>query len=540
LPASKTDFQPAPAAHSPLRGRLTIFFFFCTAWWLAFAAIYGWWGYLLYQHTGNPIFPMYNNLFRSDWLSATALPGSWFIPQTIKEAVFFPFSWVNSNAISASTGTDLRFGFAYLAIVVTAIFWTLKKMATAFLPSPPTAAPPPHAYFFPSRIAKSLLVFILLSFLLWEPLFSVLRYAIPIEVLLGGVIFICAKSILNSFKIRDAILHNILLASLFLTLTIVALGTTKYPSWGRLKSYNTAVFEVPALTLQENTLVFLYTPETQFLAPFIAKKNPTTTFTSPGDDPLFLLEAMTNSGLHKRVVERTRNHAGPVGVLIRPGFDTQHLPAFGLSIDDNLYETIETNQGMFRFYFARNAASTPEKNNASKEFFIKNTLTHFSTRITATDTPCFAFGWGAKDVNSLRPSNEKKSSIEFFLPPDAARKSVGIKLSGKPIGTQRAIIKLNGALLFSGTLSAPTTTTTSDKAAENVSEFYFPLPPNSPGLLRDVSQGANLLEFTWADARAADDRPWPLVRRPRSGKLPPLAFQFHLLELTETPNTPLR
>ncbi len=53
----------------------------------------GWWWFRLYRCSGNPLFPLYNNVFRS----ALATPGHFvdvrFLPRSRMQALFHPFRW---------------------------------------------------------------------------------------------------------------------------------------------------------------------------------------------------------------------------------------------------------------------------------------------------------------------------------------------------------------------------------------------------------------------------------------------------------------
>jgi hypothetical protein len=68
---------------------------FCLGWAVAFVAMFGWWGYRVFQATHNPVFPMLNNLFRSDWFPPVDF--FWRQPHGLFKIIFFPFFWFDSN-----------------------------------------------------------------------------------------------------------------------------------------------------------------------------------------------------------------------------------------------------------------------------------------------------------------------------------------------------------------------------------------------------------------------------------------------------------
>ncbi|MDR0535332.1 MAG: hypothetical protein LBG65_03120 [Puniceicoccales bacterium] len=555
--AAKPANPPCPArgvpAKKPLSHKfLPAFVSFSGAWWVAFLAVYGWWGCTLYKLTGNPVFPMYNNIFKSDWIPEKALPGSWFVPQSLQEALFFPFTWVNSRAISASAGTDLRFAFAYVTAAVWVVFLCLQwgrrllpantnQDTRTSLQGDDRENPGDGCRLLP-KAAKFIIVFLLFGFVIWEALFSVLRYAIPMEVLLGLVPFIATWHLLDSLGVRQGDKkRNLALAAILITLTVLATATTKFPFWGRVrddaKNPQKRVFDVSIPKLPDNSLVVLYTPETQFLAPFIAKENPTATFVSPGDEPLFLLRAMKDGSLRKRVLDRIREHPGPVLVLLHHGYTgfSKHLADFGLSISSNLYQRIPTsyeafNTGDFQLHLAEKTNASNAANNPHKEAFAKGIPLpdphpfHFSANDMGMDLHKrlhFVSGWKPAGGNGFWKSTKRASRINFYL----SREEIGklesplLELSGEWIHPQTLIVSLNGTPL-----------PPRQQQAGASSLLHIP-----KGLLRDVTQGANTLTFEWPGARAADDLPWPLVRRPRSGTLPLEAFVLHKLRLLPRP-----
>ncbi|MDR1497657.1 MAG: hypothetical protein LBS59_04500, partial [Puniceicoccales bacterium] len=491
------------------RGR--VFLLFCVAWWTAFLCVYAGWGWTLYKLTGNPFFPMFNNVFRSEWLPSVALPGSWFTPTSLKEALFFPFAWVNSRAISASHATDIRFALAQTAAFVAVVVFALHKLRSALRKEK-------FSMLFSSEGARAekekktanfVFIFLALGFVIWEAGFSVLRYTIPLESLLGVLILLCVFRVFTLFNLRVRTPKHLLATSLLLVFIILALGTTRYPHWGRVRQ-GKANFEVAPPKLPDNTLVFFLAPEAQFLAPFIAKKNPDVTFAGAGDDPRFLLEAIGDCGLTRRLHGKLASHDGPFCVILPSGYPghLSFLASFGLSTAGNLHETVKTNFDNFRFYLAFRKDWEPAKKAAAHRYFVENVMTRFNTRFTHESDSPFWGGWAPKE-SKHRWSLGGISAFTFFVK-ESKNTPKKIIIKGRPLGQQCATVKLNSKEIFTG----------------EIPQNGFPefVPP--AGLIRTVENGENRLDFIWHNARKLDNRPWPLNPRPHSGDQRLLAFAF--------------
>jgi hypothetical protein len=184
------------------------------------------------------------------------------------------------------------------------------------------------------------------------------------------------------------------------------------------------------------------------------------------------------------------------------------LASFGLVTADNLHETVKTNFYTFRFYLAFRENWEAPKKAAARRYFVENVMSRFETHFThESDTP-FWGGWVPKE-SEYRWSLGGASVFTFFVK-ESENTPKKIIIKGRPLGQQRAIVKLNGKEIFAG----------------EIPQSGFPelIPP--VGLIRTVENGENRLDFTWPDARKRDNRPWPLNPRPHAGDQRPLAFAF--------------
>ena len=123
---------------APLRRSLIIVPLFCVGWGLGFAISYGWWGWLLWEMTGNPVFPFYNGIFRSDWSAAFNFKPHYGL--TSWTALFtYPFYWLvlQRELVTELPFRDGRFAAAFVSIAILLagmlVRWRTRKHEAACL-----------------------------------------------------------------------------------------------------------------------------------------------------------------------------------------------------------------------------------------------------------------------------------------------------------------------------------------------------------------------------------------------------------------------
>jgi len=522
------------------RERARVFVVFSCAWWVLFLAAYGWWGWALWRATGNPMFPFFNNVFRSELLPAVSFNDPWFRPASWREALFYPFYWVNTRAVSESFCTDTRYLFTQTCVCVTALFALLRFLAARGRRNVAGAAAGGVAsrVFREPRIAAFFALFLCGSYVFWEKQFSILRYTVPLSVFLGLLVVLALAYAAGALLSGERRARTLLITSALLFFCAVGAVTTRYPHWGRLRGCR-AVFEVGQLPkLPPRTLLFFAGPEAQYLAPFFARRNPDVVFSSPGDDPRFTLEYLRDSELTRRLKRFVAGHDGPVCVLTpfeyRDRLDC--LPAFGLTIESRLYQAFRTNYGGYRLYLAKrkggDATAAGAADAALARFFLRDVMTRFETRWTADEPFHFdaADGWGRveRDAGTGKPfrwSSGGRSTLAFFVkdaPP--ARRLV---VRGRPFGGQprRVVARLNGREVFNGVLSAGENVIAGAEALRGLRDA------SAPAVLAGTGDAENTLEFLWLDAVRYDNRPWPEGPRPGWGDQRVVSFAVEEIAL---------
>jgi hypothetical protein len=463
--------------YSTWRERIKAFLLFSTAWWLAFLLVYGWWGWRLWQLTGNPFFPALNNIFHSEWYPAgETLADKNFLPKSLRHALFFPFHMVLDN--------ELRFLVVYCVVGIWISFLFIRremkrrKFVNIFQNQGKV-----------SRLELFVLVFVGLSYLFWLARFSILRYFVPVTCLTGVVCFICIFSFRE--KRNVSFCHEIN-ASVLLFFTILsAFPVLLLPYYGKgeiLEGIRT--MEIPRL--YENTLV-LVGKGTSFLVPLLDKKNNTSEYIGglewaiwePNPIPL---KDIKDCRLKEEIIKKISNHRGPI-CMFQSHLETpsSSLTSFGIFVDDSLFRRLKIKEDSFILRYAENKHIGVEENLKYKKYFLENVMQDYR-HFTHKDSSLFSLGYYVK-ASRYRRGGEKdyfwlgtgKSVAKLYLKTVENLKN-RIAIKGKPHGQQRAVIKVNGREIFSG-----------EVPADGFKGLSIP-----EGVLQ---VGANQVEFNWPDAR---------------------------------------
>jgi hypothetical protein len=278
---------------------------FCFAWSVGFVTAFGWWALQLYQWTGDPMFPMFESFFHSRWLSAGTWVDSQFKAKSLFQAIFYPFFWVHtkSRTVAEPVFSDPRFAVAMIAF---GLFGAVALFSRARLPA---VGRRKGLEFKIPKTGRFVLLFVLVAYVIWVSTFSILRYAVTIEVLLGlavGIVgFVCARRLNLTWP---ASAWDIFFVGL---IACVAAATT-YPRWGRTE-YAETVLRVDALALDRGSLVIAFGSPLAYVLPEIARQNPSVRFVGITDD---LLSAR-KFDLWEKVTGTIANFPGPKYVMVR-------------------------------------------------------------------------------------------------------------------------------------------------------------------------------------------------------------------------------
>jgi len=274
---------------------------FSGGWIIAYLLSCGYWDLELYKETGNPFFPLFNGIFRSTWAPEQNFSDGRFFPHGMVEMLFYPFFWMQKSAITVieSPFVDPRFAivFSLTAVIgLTFLFLWIKRGR-------------PKGDVIDLEQIDIILIFSFTSFYIWETLFSILRYLIEVEALLGVFMLCVALRSTVSLGVRISYrLCSVFMAFLLLVVSIV----TVYPQMGRVKFSNNE-FEITHTQLPHRSLVILAGVPIGYLVPFLV-----------GDDPASRIIGMNDTiglsqqtGLGAIISHEISTWTGPIFVVAR-------------------------------------------------------------------------------------------------------------------------------------------------------------------------------------------------------------------------------
>jgi hypothetical protein len=130
----------------------------------------GWWYWHVWQLTGNPVFPYYNDIFESPLYWDERFVFGFFLPKTWLEMIFYPWLWLlNPTRVSEMSFVSLAIPGLMTLIVGVGIARLLGRR------------PQGQPAYGPST--RTLFVFWLVSYVLWLTQSSVYRFAVTLEML---------------------------------------------------------------------------------------------------------------------------------------------------------------------------------------------------------------------------------------------------------------------------------------------------------------------------------------------------------------------
>jgi hypothetical protein len=256
---------------------------------LGFLLSYGAWAWHLYQATGNPVFPMFNQVFHSPWGPPGSMTDRRFMPRDAGQWLAYPFYWLRrtQSVVTEVRFADPRYALSFLAVLALALT-APRRRAQGTTPA--------------SLALAWLSAFWMLAYLGWLLLFSILRYAIPLEALSGVLVLHVARRLWPATEAQAV--RGVLGISL-----LACLSLTHYPDWGHVP-FSRQTLELDAPKLPDHSLVLLVGMPVAYLAPFLPQ----------GTDVHYagvnwLVGASRGRRLYDEVADRAQRHRGPLYAL---------------------------------------------------------------------------------------------------------------------------------------------------------------------------------------------------------------------------------
>jgi hypothetical protein len=197
----------------------------------------GYWTWLLYSETGNPVFPYFNALFASPLFDTINSEDRRFLPTSLLNALAYPFLWAVGKHTSAEVPfRDLRFALLMMTVPIATLFTMSKTVGDR--PRPMVAA----------RDFQLLTLFFVLSFVIWIALWGIQRYITVLELLAGLLLFLCIDRIVPSMRMKRRVTIGLL---------VLCILWSQPANWGHEKGFADDFFEVSIIegsALSGNTL----------------------------------------------------------------------------------------------------------------------------------------------------------------------------------------------------------------------------------------------------------------------------------------------
>ncbi len=287
------------------------------------------WALYLWQTHGNPLFPYFNEWFASPDALPHGHKDMRFVPQGL-DAVLVPFHLLlESSRFSESKLADPRLLLGFSAL---AAWWVTAWRARA-------------------RDARdmgmihALLVFVLLSFVVWVKLYGIYRYLFALELICSIAIIGMLSQWLPPRFARTALVVSALLL----------VGVANRPGWGR-ESFSTPMVDVRLPALPRDALVVLAEDKPLgYAVAYLPVDVPAVSIHNNFMTP----ERCTR--LQARAEHRVRQHTGPL-LLLRevPGSTppAEHYQAYGLALG-GACQAVPTNLGQLEICPLERRAATP-------------------------------------------------------------------------------------------------------------------------------------------------------------------------------------
>jgi hypothetical protein len=238
------------------------------------------WALYLWREHGNPLFPYFNQWFRSPDAAPVAYSDQRFVPHGA-DAWLVPFRLLARSAHFS----EIRLADPRMLLGLAALF-----------------AAWPGARRQGGNVARMLLVFAIASFAVWVRLYGVYRYLAALELL-------CSVAVIGTLSLW--LTARFLRIGLVVAVLLLA-GATHRPNWGRLR-FGTPMVDVRYPALPAGSMVLLGNDQplgyaVAYLPPDIAAISVRNNFMAPDDC----------TRLQARAEARVRAHAGPFFLLREP------------------------------------------------------------------------------------------------------------------------------------------------------------------------------------------------------------------------------
>jgi hypothetical protein len=283
---------------------------------IGFAIVAAPWSYRLAKVFGNPMFPMFNNVFRSPEFPTESMGAAYrFIPESIGQALWRPFAMIDPSQMvhEELSAPDPR----YAILVVLVIFLVLRGVWRRLdRVSPPPNSPRPNES---TRLLAALGCGLGLNWILWLYVSGNSRYVLAMACVAGAVI---VGMLFRLFESRPKV-RNYILAFIFATQAVQLYMGAEY-RWNGVP-WGGPWFDISIpekLKTEPNLYLTLGTQSNSFLAPFLSKDSGMVNIAGG-----YTLDPESANGARVKALIRRFSPNVKVAFLIsKPYKNAEHLP----------------------------------------------------------------------------------------------------------------------------------------------------------------------------------------------------------------------
>lgn len=289
---------------------------------VAAALCWGPWGWYLWQHHGNPLFPYFNQWF----LSPDTIADSWrdkrYLPESAVEILDAPLRLLRrSRDFSEPLLADPRVLLGLCALA--AWLWLRRDRridAAQAVPGPAQADPELIAAEQNAAALRwPLLAFVAVGYFSWLTFYGIYRYLMPLELLFSLLIVGVVSMLFAKRWTRTAMLIAM----------VLVIAATKHPNWGR-DPFRSPMIEVTFPALPQGSIVLTSTenPIAHAVA-FLPREVPAMAIRNNFMDP------QRCTRLQERVERTVATHPGPLWLLRPVRVDhpaAERMALYGLSV----------------------------------------------------------------------------------------------------------------------------------------------------------------------------------------------------------------
>jgi hypothetical protein len=234
---------------------------------IGFAIVAAPWSYRLEQVFGNPMFPMFNNIFRSPQFTTESMGNAYrFIPESFGEALWRPFAMIAPTQMvhEELSAPDPRYAILIVLALLLALRWVWQRLRPASVPEPAHSAEHDDAI----RVLTALASGLAINWVLWLRVSGNSRYVLCMACIAAAVV---VGVLFRLFESQPKV-RNYVLAIIFVTQAVQLYMGAEY-RWNGV-SWGGQWFDLsmPA-TLKTKPALYLTlgTQSNSFLAPFLAE-----------------------------------------------------------------------------------------------------------------------------------------------------------------------------------------------------------------------------------------------------------------------------